>query len=89
MEVGIGLDGGVQGSSPTVMLDFSDDGGHTWSSESWALADNTAGAIGNYKTRVKWNRLGKSRDRIFRVKMTDPVKTIWIDAQIDIEPGNS
>ena len=88
MEVGIGLDGGVQGSSPTVMLDFSDDGGHTWSSESWALADNTAGAIGNYKTRVKWNRLGKSRDRIFRVKMTDPVKTVWIDAQIDIEPGN-
>lgn len=88
MEVGIGLDGGVQGSSPTVMLDFSDDGGHTWSSESWTLADNTAGAIGNYKTRVKWNRLGKSRDRIFRVKMTDPVKTIWIDAQIDIEPGN-
>lgn len=89
MEVGIGLDGGVQGSSPTVMLDFSDDGGHTWSSESWTLADNSAGAIGNYKTRVKWNRLGKSRDRIFRVKMTDPVKTIWIDAQIDIEPGDS
>lgn len=89
MEVGIGLDGGVQGSSPTVMLDFSDDGGHTWSSESWTLADNTAGAIGNYKTRVKWNRLGKSRDRIFRVKMTDPVKTIWIDAQIDIEGGES
>lgn len=89
MEVGIGLDGGVQGSSPTVMLDFSDDGGHTWSSESWTLADNSAGAIGNYKTRVKWNRLGKSRDRIFRVKMTDPVKTVWIDAQIEIEGGNS
>lgn len=89
MEVGIGLDGGVQGSSPTVMLDFSDDGGHTWSSESWTLADNSAGAIGNYKTRVKWNRLGKSRDRIFRVKMTDPVKTIWIDAQIELEGGQS
>ena len=89
MEVGIGLDGGVQGSSPTVMLDFSDDGGHTWSSEAWTLADNTAGAIGNYKTRVKWRRLGKSRDRIFRVKMTDPVKTVWIDAQIDISAGES
>lgn len=89
MEVGIGLDGGVQGSSPVVSLDFSDDGGHTWSNESWTLADNSAGAIGNYKTRVKWNRLGSFRDRIFRVQMTDPVKTIWIDAQIEVEVGNS
>lgn len=89
MEVGIGLDGGVQGSSPTVMFDFSDDGGHTWSSESWALADNAAGSIGEYKTRVRWTRLGSFRDRIFRVKMTDPVKTIWIDAQLDVIAGES
>jgi len=71
------------------MLDFSNDGGHTWSSESWALADNIAGSIGEYKTRVKWNRLGSARDRIFRVKMTDPVKTVWIDAQIMVSKGNS
>ncbi len=89
MEVGIGLDGGVQGSSPTVMFDFSDDGGHTWSSESWALADNAAGSIGEYKTRVRWTRLGSFRDRIFRVKMTDPVKTVWIDAQLDVIAGES
>ncbi len=89
MEVGIGLDGGVQGSSPTVMFDFSDDGGHTWSSESWALADNAAGSIGEYKTRVRWTRLGSFRDRIFRVSMTDPVKTIWIDAQLDVTAGES
>ncbi len=89
MEVGIGLDGGVQGSSPVVSLDFSDDGGHTWSNESWTLADNSAGAIGNYKTRVKWNRLGSFRDRIFRVQMTDPVKTVWIDAQLEISVGES
>lgn len=87
MEVGIGLDGGVQGSSPTVVFDFSDDGGHTWSSESWALADNTAGSIGEYKTRVRWTRLGSFRDRIFRVQMTDPVKTVWIDAQLEVEQG--
>ena len=87
MEVGIGLDGGVQGSSPTVVFDFSDDGGHTWSSESWALADNTAGSIGEYKTRVRWTRLGSFRERIFRVKMTDPVKTVWIDAQLEVEQG--
>lgn len=87
MEVGIGLDGGVQGSQPTVMLDWSDDGGHTWSSESWALADAQAGDIGEYKTRVIWRRLGQSRDRIFRVKMTDPVKCVLIGAHIEATPG--
>lgn len=87
METGIGLDGGVQGSAPTVMLDFSDDGGHTWSSELWTLADAEAGAIGEYKTRVMWRRLGAFRDRVFRVKITDPVKVVLIGASLDLEPG--
>jgi hypothetical protein len=89
LEAGVGLDGGVQGSSPEVMLDFSDDGGHTWSSESWSLIDNVIGAIGEYKTRVIWRRLGASRDRIFRFKMTDPVKCIWMNVELEIESGAS
>lgn len=89
MEVGVGLDGDVQGSEPTVMLDYSDDGGRTWSSESWALADGNAGGIGEYETRVQWRRLGRFRSRIFRVKMTDPVKCNWIAAHIDLQGGAS
>ncbi len=89
METGIGLDGGVQGSSPTVMLDWSDDGGHTWSSEQFALADAGSGSIGDYKKRVVWRRLGKSRDRIWRVKVTDPVKVVLIDAHVDVQAGAS
>lgn len=89
MEVGIGLDGGVQGSSPMVILDWSNDGGHTWSSESWALADAGSGAIGDYSKRVIWNRLGSFRQRVFRVKITDPVKVRLIDAQIELEAGQS
>jgi ribosomal protein L31 len=87
METGIGLDGDVQGSDPTVMLDFSDDGGHTWSSESWALADAGSGQIGNFKKRVIWRRLGSFRDRIFRVKITDPVPVTLIDAQLEVKKG--
>lgn len=87
METGIGLDGGVQGSSPTVMLDWSNDGGHTWSSESFALADVGGGQIGEYKTRVIWRRLGKFRDRIWRVKFTDPNKFVLLDAHVDLEAG--
>lgn len=89
METGIGLDGGVQGSNPTVMLDWSDDGGHTWSSEQFALADAGSGSIGDYKKRVVWRRLGKSRDRVWRVKITDPVKVVLIDAHVDVQAGAS
>lgn len=87
METGIGLDGGVQGSNPTVMLDWSDDGGHTWSSEKFALADAGSGQIGDFKKRVVWRRLGRSRDRVFRVKISDPVKVRLIDAQIEARVG--
>lgn len=87
METGIGLDGGVQGSNPTIMMDFSDDGGHTWSSESFALADAGSGQIGDFRKEVSWRRLGKSKNRVFRIKMTDPVKCTWIDAFIKYKLG--
>lgn len=83
MEVGNGLDGVGQGTNPQVMMDYSDDGGYTWSSEQLAKS----GAIGAYKTRVIWRRLGKFRDRVFRIKITDPVAVSLISAEIDIEPG--
>lgn len=85
METGIGLDGTTQGEDPQVMLDWSDDGGHTWSNEHWL----PAGRIGEFRKRVKWTRLGSFRDRVFRVKITDPVKTAIIGASIDLEQGAS
>ena len=76
-ESGVGLVTG-QGNDPQAMLDWSDNGGHTWGNEHWA----DIGEIGNYKTRVIWRRLGKSRGRIFRVSITDPVKVIIIGAYL-------
>lgn len=89
MEVGVGLDGEVQGSDPQVMLDWSNDGGHTWSSEVFASIGKKIGGIGQFKTRVFWNRLGSFRDRVFRMKITDPVKVVILGAEIDIESGVS
>ena len=83
LEVGVGLDAGVQGSDPQLMLDWSDDGGHTWSNEHWA----SAGAIGKFKTRAIWRRLGRFRDRVFRVRLSDPVPANWIGASLDMEQG--
>jgi len=68
MEIGLGTSTG-QGSDPQVMMQFSNDGGKTWSSERW----RSAGKIGRYDTRVMWDRLGQARRRVFRVVMTDPV----------------
>lgn len=74
-ESGVGLVTG-QGSDPQVMLQFSDDGGRTWSSEKW----RSLGAMGNFKTRSFWTRLGSSRDRVYRYAISDPVRRTLTNA---------
>jgi hypothetical protein len=68
MEVGQGLQTG-QGSDPQISLEYSNDGGFTWSNEIW----RTFGRVGKYKQRVIWRQLGMARDRVFKVKISDPV----------------
>jgi hypothetical protein len=84
METGVGLDSG-QGSDPQAMLQYSDDGGFTWSNEVWA----PMGKLGERKRRVRWRRLGKSRDRVFKVTITDPVKVVIVGASIQVTVGAS
>lgn len=88
MQTGIGLVSG-QGSNPMVMLTFSNDGGYTWSSESWQSAGTSTGLIGEFTKRVIWNRLGRARDRVFKIKITDPVPVVLLSADLDMEVGNS
>lgn len=75
MEVGVGATTGL-GIEPQVMLRWSDDGGISWSHEHWL----TAGQIGAYETRMVWRRLGRARDRIFEITMSDPVAWRIVDA---------
>lgn len=86
-EAGIGLDGdlAMQGNNPQAMLQWSDDGGHTWSNEHWT----SMGKIGQTTYRMLWRRLGFSRNRVFKTVITDPVKVVLIGAQIDLEVGAS
>jgi hypothetical protein len=74
---GVGLVAG-QGSNPQAMLTYSDDGGSTWSNQHWT----SVGAIGNYKNRARWQRLGMARDRIFQVEVSDPVNFTIISANL-------
>lgn len=82
METGTGTDTG-QGASPVVMLRYSDDAGHTWSNENWRPAGN----VGDYLARVKWERLGMSRSRVFEVSGSDPVATAILGAELSVTPG--
>jgi hypothetical protein len=78
----------TQGSDPEVMLRWSDDGGHTWSSEHWAKI----GKIGEYYRRVFWRRLGmtvKLRDRVYELSGTDPVKISIMGAELILSPTNA
>lgn len=78
MESGVGIPSGL-GSAPVALLDWSDDGGKTWSNRHSALM----GAIGTYATRVIWFRLGRSRDRVYRLNISDPVKRNIIGATLN------
>lgn len=83
METGVGLTTG-QGSNPQVILDWSDDGGSTYSSE----LSRAMGAIGERKLRVNWRRLGQFRQRTMRVRISDPVKRCIIQAYADVDIGD-
>ena len=89
MEVGLGpqpplLDGNGQPRDPEVMLRWSDDGGHTWSNEHV----RGVGQAGEYRKRVIWNQLGRTRDRVYEVSATDPIPWRLLDAWLKASPGN-
>ncbi len=63
---------GTASLDPQVMLQWSDDGGHTWSNEHW----RGIGKVGKYANRARWGQLGQSRDRVYRITMTDDAKMV-------------
>lgn len=65
-------------ANPEAMLRWSNDGGSTWSNEHWV----SIGKQGKYKNRAIWRRLGWSRDRIFEVAVSSPVKAVIISANL-------
>lgn len=76
-EHGAGLTSG-QGSDPQVVLDWSNDGGHTYGNQRQAAV----GKIGEYRKRAVFRRTGRYRERVYRLTYTEPTKfTIYGVAQ--------
>lgn len=74
---GVGLQTG-QGSDPQAMLRVSKDGGQTFGNEKWS----SVGKAGKTKNRCIWRRLGMSRDTVFEVRFSDPVKRDVVGATL-------
>jgi hypothetical protein len=83
-ETGVGTVSG-QGSDPMMMLAVSKDGGHTYGTERLT----TLGKIGEYKARAEYRRLGRGRDWLFKLRITDPVKRSLIGGYLDVRGAAS
>ena len=79
-EMGTGLVTG-QGSDPKVTLDWSDDGGHTWAN----ARTRSVGGKGEYSKRIIFTGLGMSKNRTYRVRVSDPIKWVLIEGYLDVE----
>jgi len=79
LEPGLGLVTG-QGENPQVMIRMSNDGGKTWGTEHM----RSAGKLGEYFRRVRMNRCGSGRRRVFEVSVSDPVPWRIVGAFLEL-----
>ena len=87
-QFGVGLTGVPalgNGVNPQVTLQCSDDGGLTWGNPIYGRL----GTEGSFLTRCRFQRLGSSRDRVFRVICSEPVRFVMLSAMIDVEEGEA
>jgi hypothetical protein len=63
-----------------VFICYSDDGGHTWSN--WR--ERSLGNVGEYGKRIRLDRLGSFRERIWRIRVSSPVKRDIIAASAQL-----
>ena len=64
--------------APMISLSWSDDGAHSWSNEHWA----SSGLTGQYLQRAIWRRLGRARQRTWKIVASDPVPWRLIEGDL-------
>ena len=70
---------------PQVMLQYSDDGGLTWSNERWC----GLGEVGQHQNRVIFYKLGVTRDRVYKIVDVNNCYSGISGAEILVEPGQT
>jgi len=71
-------------ANPHWRLTVSDDGGRTWSR---LVKPRALGATGKYLTRLRWQKMGQSRERMVRLECTDSIRNNIIGIYIDLDQG--
>jgi len=64
--------------SVSILLQWSDDSGDNWN-------DGQIVSVGGLQKRAVWNRLGNSRDRIYRLTVDTPCKVVIVGASLEAE----
>lgn len=72
----------------TPTLDYSKDYGNTFVNPQ-QITSHQPGVTDQYATRMRWRRLGQSRDRVFRLTITDQVQVNLVDAYYEAIPGDT
>ena len=75
--VGQGNPSGM-GANPVCTLAISRDGGHTFGARTSA----PMGAVGEYRTRTMWRKLGWGRDNVVDIEVIDPVNRDLVGATL-------
>lgn len=83
LDIETGMSNVTSQTGSQIMLQWSDDGGKTYSNEHW----RSVGKTGEYIHRVTWNNLGSFRSRIMRIMFSDAIPITAISAWAEIEPG--
>ena len=78
METGQDASNGVDAA---IRMQYSDDGGYNWSN--WV--QSSIGYEGQYRQRVVFTRLGKTRQRVFRVKCSSARKRDILGASVVVQ----
>ena len=80
-ETGVGPE---DNTDPTVILQVSKDGGHSWGHERFA----SLGKVGERNTRVVWHRLGQGKEFLFKVRASENVKFSIVEAMMHGSPAS-
>lgn len=85
VDLEVGLADVAATRAPELMLRYSNTGGKTWSN----VHTVSAGLVGEYHARARFRKLGRGRDRVFELSMTDAIPWRLINGYIHGEGGTS
>jgi len=72
--------GSTSNEDPQILLSMSNDGGRTWVE----FPHKSLGKKGERLAVVRWSALGSSKERVYKMAVTDPVKVVVTDTQLEV-----